>query len=369
VPPTALLRAKPKILAFHRWLALFAGLFLISQGLTGTIIAFRYELNRALHPGAMTVAAQSQRAPLSVIIKAAQHALPGAKVNRVDYPRAPDDAFIARLSAKDGTASIATVDPSGHVTRAGSLWSWPVEAAYAVHESLMSGEAGQRGVGFIGLALLVLAISGLLYWWPSPGRFAKTLAQTARPQLVRGRATRELHRAAGVLFALYLVMLALIGLTMAWSPWTRPVLGAVFSFSAPRAKPPKEACTKLAPLDDAVAAAQARMPGQAIKSVRFQAKGRIVGVYFQSHVTYPPRSTDHVWINGCDGSIQSVDDKIRNGPGDKVFDWLLPIHSGEWLGLPGRLLSWSAALALVVMGISGYVLWVIRRMRRRPRSV
>jgi uncharacterized iron-regulated membrane protein len=64
-----------------------------------------------------------------------------------------------------------------------------------------------------------------------------------------------------------------------------------------------------------------------------------------------------------------VDDKTRNGPGDTFFDWLLPIHSGEWLGLPGRLLSWSAALALVVMGISGYGLWVIRRMRRRPRSV
>jgi hypothetical protein len=34
VPPTALTRAKPKILAVHRWLALVAGLFLMSQGLT-----------------------------------------------------------------------------------------------------------------------------------------------------------------------------------------------------------------------------------------------------------------------------------------------------------------------------------------------
>ena len=59
MPPTALTRAKPKILAVHRWLALVAGLFLMCQGLTGSLIAYRYELNRALHPGILTIMAMS----------------------------------------------------------------------------------------------------------------------------------------------------------------------------------------------------------------------------------------------------------------------------------------------------------------------
>jgi len=361
-----LFRAKPKILAWHRWLALFAGLFVISQGLSGTLIAFRYELNRAIHPGAITVAPASAPLSLSAIIKASQSVLSDAKVNRVDYPRALDDSYIARLADKDGALSIATVDQAGHVTRAKSIWFWPVEAAYQIHENLLIGEVGQRAIGFIGLAILVLAFSGLLYWWPAPGRFRKAVGQTVKPQLVKGRVTRELHRAVGIVAALYFIMMASIGLTMAWSPWTQPLVGAVLPFSVERPKVPK-ACAKPRPVDDAVAAAQAKRPGQPIKSVRFQAKGRIVAVYFQSTAAYPPRATDHVWVNACNAAVLAVDDKAHNGAGDRFFDWLLPIHSGEWLGMPGRILSWSAALALAVMGTSGYILWTLRTLRRRKR--
>src|ERR1700748_1540101 len=98
--PMSFARAKPKFLAVHLWLALVAGLFVLSQGLSGTVVAFRYELNRALHPGAMTVAPQPTQPKLAAIIKAAQAAMPGAKAARVDYPRVPDDAYIVRMAAK-----------------------------------------------------------------------------------------------------------------------------------------------------------------------------------------------------------------------------------------------------------------------------
>lgn len=369
MPPTALTRAKPKILAVHRWLALFAGLFLMSQGLTGSVIAFRYELNRALHPGVLTVAPRSVRPPLSSIIKAAETALPGARVARVDYPHAADDAYILRLNdSKTGALSIAAVDRFGHVTRAKGIWSWPVEAAYQMHERMMAGELGQRAVGFIGLSVVLLALSGLLHWWPLRGRFTKTLGQTVRPQLNKGRVTRELHRAVGVVSGLYLVMMGTIGLTMAWEPWTKPLVGMVLPVSREDVKVPKKSCAEPKGLDDDIAVAQSRRPGQAIKSVRFQGKGRIVAVYFQSRITYPPRATDHVWINACSAKVLAVSDQTRNGAGDNVFDWSLPVHSGEWLGLPGRLLSWSAALALINMAVSGYTLWILRILRRTGRS-
>jgi uncharacterized iron-regulated membrane protein len=370
VPPTALTRAKPKILAVHRWLALFAGLFLLSQGLTGSVIAFRYELNRAFYPGVLTVAPRAVQPPLRTIIKAAETAVPGARVARVDYPHAADDAYILRLNdVKTDALSIAAVDQAGRVTRAKGIWSWPVEAAYQIHERMMAGEIGQRAVGFIGLSLVLLALSGLTHWWPTRGRFAKTLGQSVRPQLTRGRVTRELHRAVGVVFVLYLVMMATIGLTMAWEPWTKPLVGLVLPVSREEVKVPKKSCAEPKGLDDKIAVAQSQRPNQAIKSVRFQSKGRIVAVYFQSRTTYPPRATDHVWINACSAKVLAISDQTRNGAGDNVFDWALPVHSGEWLGLPGRLLSWSAALALIIMAVSGYTLWILRILRRNGRPV
>jgi uncharacterized iron-regulated membrane protein len=363
VPPTALLRAKPKILAMHRWLALIAGVFVILQGLTGTLIAFRYELNRAVYPGIMTVAPDGAGVPLAGIIRAAEGALPGARVTRVDYPHAADDAYIARLAyPKTGRLALATLDHQGHVTRARSIWAWPVEAAFQIHADLLSDDAGLHAVGFVGLAVVILALSGLAYWWPNPGRFGITLGQTVRPKPV----IRDLHRAVGVIYALYLLMMATLGLTLAWGDWTQPVIGQFLSFAAEgKPKAPKKICAAPAPVDASVTAAQAMRPGQAIKSVRFPNKGRIVAVYFQSHVTTPTRVTDHVWTDACTAKVLAVDDQTRNKSGDTFRSWLLPIHSGDWLGLPGRLLSWSAAMALVVMGVTGYVLWISRTLRRR----
>jgi uncharacterized iron-regulated membrane protein len=195
------------------------------------------------------------------------------------------------------------------------------------------------------------------------------LGQTLRPPLAKGRVIRELHRGIGIFYALYLLMMGTIGLTMAWSPWTQPLVDSVLPSTVDRPKPPKKACAAPNPVDETVAVAQAQRPGEKIKSVRFQAKGRIVAVYFQSPLVSPPRATDHVWLGACDSKVLSVDDKAHNGPGDRLFDWLLPIHSGEWLGWPGRFLSWSAALALAAMGLSGLVLWIQRILRRGKSRV
>jgi uncharacterized iron-regulated membrane protein len=160
-------------------------------------------------------------------------------------------------------------------------------------------------------------------------------------------------------------MMAMIGLTMALEPWTKPLVGIILPVSIADVKVPKKSCIAPKAVDEDVAVARSQRPGQAIKSARFQGKGRIVAIYFQSHITYPPRATDHVWVDACSAKVLALDDQTRNGAGDNVFDWSLPIHSGEWLGLPGRLLSWSAALALTTMGISVYILWILRTLRRR----
>jgi uncharacterized iron-regulated membrane protein len=252
------------------------------------------------------------------------------------------------------------------VTRARGIWAWPVEAAFQLHANLLSGDAGLRAIGFVGLAVVLLALSGLIYWWPNPGRFKVTLGQTVRPKPVN----RDLHRAVGVVYALYLMMMAGIGLTLAWEPWMQPVIGQVLSF-APDAKPkaPKKICAAPAPVEASVVAAQSLRPGQAIKSVRFPNKGRVVAVYFQSRITMPTRVTDHVWTNACTAKVLAADDPAQSRSGDAFFNWLLPVHSGDWLGLPGRLLSWSAAVALVVMGMTGYALWILRILRRRKSRV
>jgi uncharacterized iron-regulated membrane protein len=104
------------------------------------------------------------------------------------------------------------------------------------------------------------------------------------------------------------------------------------------------------------------MPGATIKSVRFTTD-QVVAIYFRSRVTYPARIVDRVWVDMCNADVIAAETK--SGSGDAIFNWLQPIHSGEWLGLLGRVLTLSAAIALMTTGVSGYVLWLGRALKQR----
>jgi uncharacterized iron-regulated membrane protein len=359
--PGVLVKAKPKIVTVHRWLALIAGIFLILQGLTGTLVVFRQELNRVIHPAAMKAAPASIQPLLSNVIRAAKAAVPGEIVSRVDYPRAQDDVYIVRL---DGNGeAIATVDQRGIVMRAGSIWFWPVEAAYLIHQSLMSGASGQVAIGFVGMALAFLALSGLLYWWPVRGSLGKALEKTIRVKLTKGRAARELHRSLAIFCSLYFLLQAFTGLSMAWSAWSVPAVGAVFPVMRKEPKFVGTSCARPNSVDAGIASARVAMPGAIIKSVRFKPDGQVLTVYFQSPITYPSRIVDRVWVDTCNSHVIAAE--TRSGFGDLLLDWLQPIHSGEWLGSSGRLLSFGLAIALIFVGISGYILWLGRIVNRR----
>ncbi len=62
---------------------------------------------------------------------------------------------------------LTAIDPySGRIVRDGPASAWPLEVVFNVHEQLLSGPVGETVIGIEGLALLTMAISGLVYWWP-----------------------------------------------------------------------------------------------------------------------------------------------------------------------------------------------------------
>lgn len=363
-------RLKPSLLKIHRWLGLAIGLFVLTQAATGCVVAFRDELKRVLFPQAMVVPPDEGVASLQSIVSAAKAATRNAPVTRIDYPRQPDDAyFVTSTAAGSGDMLFSAVDHQGRVTRSGGLFAWPTELAFHVHYQLASGPIGGRIVGFTGLWVLLMAITGLFYWWPG----AKRLKQGFNADLGHGayRATRGLHRVAGVVMAPVLVVIAFTGMTMAWQSWITPLVSAVAIVTpSPAPKAALGQCSRMPALDDAVRAAIAVRPGQIIKSVRLKGKaGHVVAVYFQAKHAVPSRLSDHVWVDGCTAKILATEYGAQARSGDRFFDWLLPIHSGDWLGWPGRLLSFAGALTLFFLVCAGYGQWISRtRKLRKARA-
>ncbi|HET6971248.1 MAG TPA: PepSY-associated TM helix domain-containing protein [Phenylobacterium sp.] len=358
--------AKPLLIRLHRWVGLAVGLLVILQGVTGAAVAFRHELNRLVHPDALVVTPPARLAPLTAVAAAAKAAFPDRRLARIDTPVQPDDAYLVRLDSKSGGMAFAAVDPgSARVLRSGPLAAWPVELLFQLHMSLLSGDTGERVVGFTGLGVLFMALTGPFVWWPGRGRIRNGLAVNLAVDLHRG--SRDLHRLGGLLAAPVLALTAGTGVLMAWQPWLAPAVSLVAPVAeTPAPKAPAGPCAAPHTLDQAVAAAATRHPAQTVKSVRFPGKGgKVVAVYFRALGTSNARATDHVWVDACSAMVLREKGALSEPAGSQFFNGLLWIHTGQWLGGVGRVLALLAALTLAGLGVTGFLQWAAREARMR----
>lgn len=91
--------------ALHLYSGLAIGAFLILIALTGSIIAFNYEIDRMLNPELLTVMPGSERRPLSEIAIAAKAAYPGKPLALIRPPAEADDVYVAGFKTlKEGAS-------------------------------------------------------------------------------------------------------------------------------------------------------------------------------------------------------------------------------------------------------------------------
>ena len=63
----------------------------------------------------------------------------------------------------------------------------------------------------------------------------------------------------------------------------------------------------------------------------------------------------------ADGSVVDRRDPLRGPAGDRLIAWLFPLHSGEALGLAGRI-AWTVfGVAPALLFVTGTWLWWKRR--------
>jgi uncharacterized iron-regulated membrane protein len=128
----------------------------------------------------------------------------------------------------------------------------------------------------------------------------------------------------------------------------------------------------LRPIDELVASAQARYGGMPVRNVRFPGgHGRVVTVFVKADTR--PRASNQIWFDGYTGQALGTYEAEAVPSGNVLFDWMLPIHSGQAFGLLGRLLFLLAALTLPGLAITGWLQWYKRtqmlREARRSQSM
>ncbi|MEH3098952.1 PepSY-associated TM helix domain-containing protein [Sphingomonas adhaesiva] len=322
----------------HRYVGLALAPLLLLQAATGMLLLWHRPAARLIDPAGMTSRHRGTAITAGEAVRRSEAALPQARVVRLDWPATRDDTFLARLEAPGRTA-YASIDPAGGaVLRRGAISAFPVELALALHHRLLSGRIGMAVVLLEALALLTLAGTGLVHWWPRRAPRLRQLAVrwTVAPRLV----LRQLHRTAGVAMSAILAFSASTG-----------VLLVVPELAGGAAPPAVRGAIDAATIDRAVLAARTALPGAPIHDLRVTDSALIVNIDAPERSS---RALHRVLVPLHGGALPTV---RRAGDDPAWWPTILPLHSGGTFGNIGRLVLLAGALTLAMLAISGPVMW------------
>lgn len=117
------------------------------------------------------------------------------------------------------------------VGRSSTSGVWLVTKLIELHDSLLAGTAGRKVNGAGALAVLLMASTGMVIWWPGRKRWRRSL--TLRRSVGWKRFTWDLHSAIGFWCCAFVLVSALSGLYLCFPE--------VFHDWADRFEPPTEA--------------------------------------------------------------------------------------------------------------------------------
>ncbi len=369
-------RLRRLLVTVHLVLGLTAGLLLSLTGLSGSLLVFRHEIDRLAEPGLHQVKiSQRPPAPLEKVAAAAAQAVPGAAIQQLFLATAPGGSHEVWLK---GSKLRLYVDPFsaqilGKRRDTDSFTGW----LFAWHTKLLSVESGERIVGWSGVVLLFLSVSGVILWWPDrvrqvPDRLRIKWSASGK------RVNYDLHRTGGFYAAALLTLLALTGSSLVFDEWFTKAAFRLTRTPPPTTRPKATvpaSDAKTVPLSVLLTKVDNALPGGTLRRVSFPAKaGSPVVVRKRMPGDLHPNGMSYVFLDPSNGDVLRVDRAAEASPGQRLVNLRYPLHIGQWGGLATRLLQALVGLMPLVLFLTGCRMWwdrvlryeANRRSRREP---
>ncbi|MGB1539943.1 MAG: PepSY-associated TM helix domain-containing protein [Rickettsiales bacterium] len=337
---------------------------LVILGLTGPILVFDHALDEAINPSVLLhegdPLARVDSIDLDAALASAHSALQGDEfVFRLFVPRHEQAAILVDTRGHAEGARQMYIDPRSHAVlgvreRDGHLMRW----IYTLHSNWAVKPWGDHGVFFTGVALVVLCLSGVINWLKHP---SPSLKLRLKPKTFLR--WWDIHRLTGVCVVLLLAMMALTGGTMAF----------MHSFGRGMLPPP----------DVPEIMVSTNTPPLSANAMR--ALSRNVFTDAQMTTIYPPRTEtapwqiswrqldeprktkgmSQVWMHPYTGEVVAVDDALAREGWKKWLLWVFPLHNGEWLGWPTRMMILFLGGALLLLAYTGTRAFLAKRRKKR----
>jgi uncharacterized iron-regulated membrane protein len=354
----------------HLWVGLAAGLLLSVMGLSGSALIFRSELEPRLRPNLLRVTPRSERASWQAILANARRAAPEATILYVFT--APDAKSSHAVWLKDGRR--VYVDPySARVLGTGRAEEGLFGFLSELHIRLLSGETGHTVIGVAGLMLIVLALTGLAVWWPRRTVVARESFWQRGFRVhweKNGKViTYDLHRVAGALVAVSLIVIATCGASLVFAEPATAIVYRLLGGAPPgKVKAGSGTTTGVLPLDALVNRGQAALPGARLTRISFPTKsGAPLALRFRQPGEWHPNGMTSVYLDSHNGNVLRVDDATRASAAQRILNLRYPVHIGVWGGTWSQMLHVVLGLMPAFLFVSGLLIW-LGKQRGKARN-
>ncbi len=351
----------------HLWIGVFLGLYLIAICVSGSLLVF--EPNLLNDTPQLAHSAMHGPATWNQLATTALSAHPGSTLLDIDMRSRNRRVALIGLSQHGETWTVYVDSFTNRIVKQEELQRRHafVEFMEALHNQLALGVEGGIANGFGGALLFVMALTGIVLWWPGKRHWRRALKVQWRARWAR--VNWDLHSAFG--FWCFL-LIAMWGITGAYFIFPRPfdrALQVLCPMPVSHALPSnwKPGDPVLAP-DDFITRAQHMFPGDKLAYL-FMSTGVPHGevqVYLSRNPAVPmPLLEDEAVFQPASGAVLMSTSSAQWTWAERLSISIYSIHFGNFGGLPVQILWAILGLVPVLLVLTGYGMWWNRVLKKK----
>lgn len=383
----------------HLWLSIPFGLIITLICFSGAMLVFENEVNElTFHELYYVETIKEESVPIEKLLEKVATTLPDSiSVTGVSISSDPGRAYQVNLS-KPRRASLYVDQYTGEIkgkNERGSFFTFMFRMHRWLLDSMNPGNEGifwgKMIVGVSTLLFVFVLISGIVVWWP---RTRKSLRNSLKISTTKGwrRFWYDLHVAGGMYALIFLLVMALTGLT--WSfPWYRTAFYKVFGVEMQQnaaqvheqKKNTQKENVRIAHQDKKREGNSARSSerGARPSTSPFAYWQEVYNKLSRQNPEYKQisissgtasisfnrlgnqRVADRYSFNTDTGEFTETSLYQHQDKSGKIRGWIYSVHVGNWGGMFTRILAFIAALVGAALPLTGYYLWIRKFINRR----
>ncbi|QLG95257.1 PepSY domain-containing protein [Pseudomonas yamanorum] len=363
---------KKTLFQLHWFFGITAGLVLALMGITGATVSFQDEILRALNPTVLTV----EKRPAGV--------LPPAELVRKLEATEGKVVSMLWVESESGNAARVFFTPPPGERRGQMRYFDPYTGDYMgdaagqdffgfmlqLHRFLAMGDTGRQITGACTLILVFFCLSGLYLRWPR--QVASWRAWLTLDWRKKGRSFNwDLHSVFGTWCLLFYLLAALTGLSWSYE-WYSQGLNKLLSDAAQNERmrkrgPPPEGPTPIANYEAMWSSIYSNAgPKLSAYNIRMPAvAGQPATVFYLLQDSPHDRALNQISLDPATGEVKRHDQYASKSLKAQLLTSIYALHVGSYFGLVGRIILTITALCMPLFFITGWLLYLDRRRKKR----